>query len=260
MTWYVILQVILLGIGLSADAFSVALTDGLTYTDINKKRSFFIAGAFGVMQALMPLLGFWIVEAVERIAGEVAGAQAGVIAAKIVVWVAFGLLLFIGVKMLVESILEMRRSKEEKKERKFSVKEVLFYSFATAVDALAAGVTLHAGLSSVYSIWLHVSIVLVLTFSISSRRALLIAANSSSRSIPRKRRPSRLAAMPVVLLPANGSRIHAPALVDAKMIRLSTPNGFWVGCFVHVFSQGAMAGRRQTSVICLSPLMCFINS
>ena len=167
MTWYVILQVILLGIGLSADAFSVALTDGLTYTDINKKRSFFIAGAFGVMQALMPLLGFWIVEAVERIAGEVAGAQAGVIAAKIVVWVAFGLLLFIGVKMLVESILEMRRSKEEKKERKFSVKEVLFYSFATAVDALAAGVTLHAGLSSVYSIWLHVSIVLVLTFSIS---------------------------------------------------------------------------------------------
>ncbi len=167
MTWYVILQVILLGIGLSADAFSVALTDGLTYTDINKKRSFFIAGAFGVMQALMPLLGFWIVEAVERIAGEVAGAQAGVIAAKIVVWVAFGLLLFIGVKMLVESILEMRRPKEEKKERKFSVKEVLFYSFATAVDALAAGVTLHAGLSSIYSIWLHVSIVLVLTFSIS---------------------------------------------------------------------------------------------
>ena len=167
MTWYVILQVILLGIGLSADAFSVALTDGLTYTDINKKRSFFIAGAFGVMQALMPLLGFWIVEAVERIAGEVAGAQAGVIAAKIVVWVAFGLLLFIGVKMLVESILEMRRPKEEKKERKFSVKEVLFYSFATAVDALAAGVTLHAGLSSVYSIWLHVSIILVLTFSIS---------------------------------------------------------------------------------------------
>ena len=167
MTWYVILQVILLGIGLSADAFSVALTDGLTYTDINKKRSFFIAGAFGVMQALMPLLGFWIVEAVERIAGEVAGAQAGVIAAKIVVWVAFGLLLFIGVKMLVESILELRRPKEEKKERKFSVKEVLFYSFATAVDALAAGVTLHAGLSSIYSIWLHVSIVLVLTFSIS---------------------------------------------------------------------------------------------
>ena len=167
MEWYVILQVILLGVGLSADAFSVALTDGLTYTDINKKRCFFIAAVFGVMQALMPLLGFWIVEAVETIAGEVAGAQAGQTAALIVVWLAFGLLLFIGGKMLIESILEMRKPKEEKKERKFSVKEVLFYGFATAVDALAAGVTLHAGLSSITTIWLHVSIILVLTFTIS---------------------------------------------------------------------------------------------
>ena len=93
MEWYIILEIILLGIGLSADAFSVALTDGLTYTDINKKRSFFIAGTFGVMQALMPLTGFWLVELVEVVAGEVAGAKAGEIAAIIVVWLAFVLLL-----------------------------------------------------------------------------------------------------------------------------------------------------------------------
>ena len=87
MTWVVILQIILLGIGLSMDAFSVALTDGLTYVDINKKRSFFIALVFGVFQALMPLIGFWLVELIERIAGEVAGAEAGQIASKIVVCV-----------------------------------------------------------------------------------------------------------------------------------------------------------------------------
>ena len=167
MEWYILLQIILLGVGLSADAFSVALTDGLTYTDINKKRSFFIAGVFGVMQALMPLIGFWLVELVEVIAGEVAGAQAGVVAAKIVVWVAFGLLLFIGGKMLIESIIEMRKPKGEKTERHFSIREVLFYGFATAVDALAAGVAMHADLSTIYTIWLHVSIVLILTFSIS---------------------------------------------------------------------------------------------
>lgn len=46
MTWYILLQIILLGIGLSADPFSVALTDGLTYVDINKKRCFFIAAVF----------------------------------------------------------------------------------------------------------------------------------------------------------------------------------------------------------------------
>ena len=167
MTWSIILSIILLGIGLSMDAFSVALTDGLTYVDINKKKSFFIAGTFGVMQALMPLVGFWIVELVETIAGSVAGEKAGEIAAKIVVWLAFLLLLYIGGKMLIESIIELRKPPEEKKERRFSVKEVLFYGFATAVDALAAGVVLHAGLSSVVTVWLHVSIILVLTFTIS---------------------------------------------------------------------------------------------
>lgn len=167
MQWWILLQIVLLGIGLSMDAFSVALTDGLTYIDINKKKSFFIAITFGVMQALMPLIGFWIVELVETIAGEIAGAQAGEVASKIVVWLAFGLLLFIGGKMLVESIIEMKKPKEEKKVRHFSIKEVIFYGFATAVDALAAGVAMHADLSTVYTIWLHVSIILALTFSLS---------------------------------------------------------------------------------------------
>ena len=167
MTWEILLQIFFLGIGLSMDAFSVALTDGLTYSDIDKKKSFFIAGVFGFMQALMPLIGFWLVELVERIAGDVAGEEAGIVAAKVVVWLAFGLLLFIGGKMLIESIIEMRKPKEEKEPKKFSYKEVIFYGFATAVDALAAGVTMHAGLSTNVTVWLHVSIILMLTFSIS---------------------------------------------------------------------------------------------
>ena len=167
MEWNVILSIILLGIGLSMDAFSVALTDGLTYVDIDKKKSFFIAGTFGFMQALMPLIGFWLVELVEVVAGSVAGEKAGEIAALVVVWLAFVLLLYIGGKMLIESIIELRKDPEEKKERKFSIKEVIFYGFATAVDALAAGVALHAGLSSRSTVWLHVSIILLLTFAIS---------------------------------------------------------------------------------------------
>ena len=167
MTFEILIQIILLGIGLSADAFSVALTDGLTYSDINKKKSFFIAGTFGVMQALMPLIGFWLVEAVEIIAGDIAGEGAGQIMAKIVCWLAFALLLFIGGKMLIESVLELRKPKEEKQPKLFSIKEVLLFGIATAIDALAAGVTMHTGLSTTSTIWLHVSIVLVLTFSIS---------------------------------------------------------------------------------------------
>lgn len=167
MEWPIILQIILLGIGLSADAFSVALTDGLTYVDINKNRCFFIAAVFGTMQALMPLAGFWLVELAERIAGEVGGAQAGNVASMIVTWLAFGLLLWIGGKMLFESIVEIRKPREEKQPKRFRVKEVIFYGFATAIDALAAGVACHAGLSTVYTIWLHVSIILALTFSMS---------------------------------------------------------------------------------------------
>ena len=162
----ILIQIFLLGIGLSADAFSVALTDGLTYIDINKKKSFFIAFVFGFLQALMPLIGFWLVELVETLVAG-AGKRAGEITAWVVVWIAFSLLLFIGGKMLIESIIEMKKPKEEKKERKFSIKEVIIYGFATAIDALAAGVTLHTGLSNVYTIWLHVSIIFALTFVIS---------------------------------------------------------------------------------------------
>lgn len=167
MTFEILIQIFLLGIGLSADAFSVALTDGLTYSDINKKKSFFIAGVFGFMQALMPLIGFWLVELVEYLAGGLAGEEAGKVTALIVVWIAFALLLFIGGKMLIESIIEMRKPSEEKSPKKFSVKEVIFYGFATAIDALAAGITMHTGLSDGKTVWLHVSIILLLTFSIS---------------------------------------------------------------------------------------------
>ena len=167
MTWQILLTIFFLGLGLAMDAFSVALTDGLTYTDINKKKSFFIAGTFGFMQALMPLIGFWLVEIVETIAGDLAGEQAGHIASIVVKWVAFGLLLFIGGKMIIESIIELRKPAEEKTSKKFSYKEVIFYGFVTAVDALAAGVTLHAGLSNTATVWLHVFIILAVTFGMS---------------------------------------------------------------------------------------------
>ena len=166
MTWLIILQIILLGIALSMDAFAVSITDGLIYTDINKRKSFFIAGVFGVMQGLMPLIGYWLVEMVEVIVGETAGASAGTVMAKVVTWVAFGLLLFIGGKMIIEGILELRKPIEEKEEKKFSYKEVLIFGVATSIDALGTGVALHSGLSDNYTIFLHASIIIVITFGI----------------------------------------------------------------------------------------------
>ncbi len=167
MTFEILLEIFLIAIGLSADSFSVALTDGLIYTDIDKKKSFFIAFVFGFMQALMPLIGYWLVELVEVIAGSVAGANVGNIIGEIIIWLAFALLLFIGGKMLIESIIEMKKPIEEKTTKKFSVKEVLFFGFATSIDALTTGVVLHAGLSSNITVWLHCFIIMVVCFAIS---------------------------------------------------------------------------------------------
>lgn len=165
MTIEIIVQIILLGIALSMDAFAVSITDGLIYKDINKRKICFIAGTFGIMQGLMPLVGYWLVEVVELIVNG-AGDAAGNIMSIIVTWTAFSLLIFIGGKMIIESILEMRKDKEQKDARAFSVKEVLFFGLATSIDAMAAGVTLHAGLSTNSTVWLHVSIITVITFGI----------------------------------------------------------------------------------------------
>ena len=89
------------------DAFAVSVTDGLIYQDINKKKALFIAMVFGVMQGLMPLIGYWLVELVEFIVSEGAGASAGNFMAMVVTWTAFTLLLFIGGKMIIEGILSL---------------------------------------------------------------------------------------------------------------------------------------------------------
>jgi len=160
----IILLVIYLGIALAMDAFAVSITDGLVYQDINKKKALFIATTFGVMQALMPLIGYWLVEGIEVAVGNDKYAN---VMALIVTWLAFALLIFIGLKMLLEGIKELRKPLEEKKAKLFSYKEVLIMGVVTAIDALASGVALHSNMSNNVTIWLHVSIILVITFVLS---------------------------------------------------------------------------------------------
>ena len=152
----IIVEVILLGIALSMDAFAVSVTCGLSYTDLNKKRMTFIALVFGVMQALMPLIGYWIVEVITFIVDEAAGAKVGEIAATVVSCIAFALLIFLGTRMIVDAAKEMKRPEEEKEPKTFSFREIMYFGVATSIDALGAGVALHAGLSNNLTIWLHV--------------------------------------------------------------------------------------------------------
>lgn len=168
MTFAIIAQIVLMGVALSMDAFAVAVTDGLTYTDINKKRSFFIAAVFGVMQAAMPLIGYWLVEGIGALVGKASAGQAGDIMSAIVTWVAFALLMFIGGKMLFEGIRDSKKPPEQRLPKKFSVKEVLLYGVATSIDALGTGVALHSGtLSNNATIFFHAAIIMACTFVIS---------------------------------------------------------------------------------------------
>lgn len=172
MTIEIIIQILLLAIALSMDAFAVSITDGLIYSDINKKKALFIALTFGVMQGLMPLIGYWLVELVEFLV-EGSSENAGNIMSLVVVWTAFVLLMFLGVKMLVEGIKGLKNKEEDKPSKLFSYKQVLFFGLATSIDALGSGVALHSGLSNNITIFIHISIIIVITFVISLLGVLL---------------------------------------------------------------------------------------
>ena len=166
MTFEIIIQIILFGVALAMDAFAVSITDGLIYSDINKKKIFFIAATFGLMQALMPVIGYYAVELISLLVGSSGSNDAIHVFGIVVTWASFGLLLLIGGKMLIEGIIEVRKPEEQKEKKLFSIKEVLIMGIATAIDAMAVGVSLHAGLSNDLTIWLHISIIGVITFGI----------------------------------------------------------------------------------------------
>ena len=123
-----LLEILLIGIGLSMDAFAVAICKGLAMPDkVDRKGALLIALYFGVFQAVMPALG-WLL-----------GSQFARYVTQMAPWIAFVLLAWIGGSMIRESL-----SKEEKEEAKMgavSHKELLVLAVATSIDALAVGVT-----------------------------------------------------------------------------------------------------------------------
>ena len=174
MTFEIIIQIILYGIALSMDAFAASITYSLCYQGIDKKKAFIIAITFGVFQALMPLISYWLIEGVAAIAGADRSEQVGKTLGLTVTWAAFGLLLFIGAKMIFEGIKKLKTPDELKEEKLFSYRELILLGVATSIDALAVGVSLHSGtLSNNATIWLHTSMIMVITFAISLVGVLL---------------------------------------------------------------------------------------
>lgn len=115
----------LLGIGLAMDAFSVSLTSGLKEPGMSKGRSFAICGVFGAFQFAMPVAG-WV--CVHTVAGWFAWFE------KLIPWIAFILLGFIGVRMIAEGF-----KGGEEKSAGMDAGRLLVMGIATSIDALSVG-------------------------------------------------------------------------------------------------------------------------
>ena len=124
----------LLGAGLAMDAFSVSLANGLREPQMGRSRMAGIAGVYAGFQYLMPLLG-WV--CVHTIVGAFSSLE------RIGPWIAFGLLAWIGGKMLWEGLRERKQEGEESPEKKrISNGELVTQGIATSIDALSVGFTI----------------------------------------------------------------------------------------------------------------------
>jgi putative Mn2+ efflux pump MntP len=131
-----IIESVLLGAGLSMDAFSISLSNGLRQPGMRRRKAFFIAGTFAWFQFLMPMIG-WI--CVHTIAEAFAGFQ------KIIPWIAFFLLTWIGGKMLLEAWRDKDSDAEAGDEVTVSsvgARELIVQGLATSMDALSVGFTI----------------------------------------------------------------------------------------------------------------------
>ncbi len=119
--------------GLAMDAFAVAITNGVTAKNFTKRTAVWCALCYGVCQFMMPLIGWAL------------GTGAYNLISSFDHWIAFGLLLFIGGKMLIDSIKEMKEDCcETGGGAALTFKLVFMQGIATSIDALAVGISFAA--------------------------------------------------------------------------------------------------------------------
>lgn len=123
---------LVLAVGLAADAFAVSLVQGVRMTVIRPGHLLAVAGAFGLFQGVMPLIG-WLV-----------GAQIGVYIVAFDHWVVFALLAAVGLKMVKDAIWpdDDEPDVESQDPARLNVRGLLVLAIATSIDALAVGLSL----------------------------------------------------------------------------------------------------------------------
>ncbi len=142
------LELFIIAVGLSMDAFAVAIGKGLSVRQIEAKQSLKVGLWFGGFQALMPIIGYLF------------GASFATVVQSLDHWIAFVLLGFIGAGMIRES----RHTECERGSDDFSARAMFPLAVATSIDALAVGVSF-AFLQS--NITLAAALIGITTFTLS---------------------------------------------------------------------------------------------
>ena len=119
-----LLELFIIAVGLSMDAFAVSICKGLSVQRVEKKHLLIAGLYFGGFQALMPLIGYLL------------GSRFQGLIEQIDHWIAFILLVLIGINMIRES-----REEAEQLDDSFTFQTMLPLAVATSIDALAIGVT-----------------------------------------------------------------------------------------------------------------------
>lgn len=152
-----IIELLLIAVGLSMDAFAVSIGNGLSMKKSQPKSALAAAFSFGLFQALMPTAGYFLGSAFEDAIKEFDH------------YIALIFLGFIGGKMIFDGVNELRQRKKgeggEVKEFKLALAALMIQAVATSIDALIVGVSF-AALPDV-NIWAAVSLIGVITFVIS---------------------------------------------------------------------------------------------
>ena len=120
-----ILEIVLIAIGLAMDAFAVSICKGLSMKKMSWKKAIIVGLYFGIFQAIMPVIGYFLGAAFENIVVQIDH------------WVAFILLVAIGVNMLREAFT----NDSENINDDVNFKTMIVLAIATSIDALAIGIS-----------------------------------------------------------------------------------------------------------------------
>ena len=149
------IEIILLSFGLAMDAFAVSICKGLTLKKMDWKKSLISGGYFGVFQAIMPLIGYFLIKLFKQ------NEAISNFITKYDHWIAFILLIIIGINMIIESFAK------EEVDGNFGFKTMFVLAIATSIDALSVGITF-ATMELAINIYWTVLIIGGITFILSA--------------------------------------------------------------------------------------------